>query len=112
MKQVENLKKHVQAVMNRGTVAGEEVEKTGEGKNAMKIAPIENAFILDIKNQRQEALDNMESLRLSVKMKKRANPLEKIMTKLMSSENDSMRHKPPPTPAGPGMARTLGIRTT
>lgn len=111
MKQVENLKKHVQAVMNRGTVAAEEVQKAGDGsKNTLKIAPIENAFMLDIKNQRQEALNNMETLRLSVKMKKRANPLEKIMTKLMSSENDLMRHKPPPTPAGPGVSRTLGLR--
>ena len=76
----------------------------------MKIAPIENAFMLDIKNQRKEALNNMESLRLSVKMKKRANPLEKIMSKLMSNENDNIRHKPPPTPVGPGLPRTLGIR--
>lgn len=40
-------------------------------------------------------------------MKKRANPLEKIMSKLMSNENDGMRHKPPPSPAGAGAPRTL-----
>lgn len=96
--------------MNRGTVAAEEIQKTGDiSKNTMKIVPIENAFMLDIKNQRQEAINNMENLRLSVKMKKRANPLEKIMSKLMSSENDNMRHKPPPTPAGPGISRTLAL---
>jgi hypothetical protein len=35
-------------------------------------------------------------------MKKRANPLEKIMSKLMSNDNEGMKHKPPPTPAGTG----------
>jgi hypothetical protein len=63
--------------------------------------------MLDIKNQREEALKNMEHLRQSVKMKKRANPLEKIMSKLMSSENEGMRHKPSPSPAMAGAPRPL-----
>jgi hypothetical protein len=41
---------------------------------------------MNIKNQREEALKNMEHLRQSVKLKKRANPLEKIMTKLLHNE--------------------------
>lgn len=35
-------------------------------------------------------MKNMENLRKSVKMKKRANPLEKIITKLKISENEEI----------------------
>jgi hypothetical protein len=50
--------------MSRGTVAAEEKKvENASAKESLKIAPIENAFILDIKNQREEALKNMESLR-------------------------------------------------
>jgi hypothetical protein len=51
--------------------------------------PISNAFTLNIKNQRKEVLKNMENLRKSVKLKKRANPLEKIITKLMNIESNN-----------------------
>lgn len=53
----------------------------------------------------------MEHLRQSVKMKKRANPLEKIMSKLMSSDqtkgDDSARSKPS---ASPSFKHTLSMR--
>lgn len=51
-----------------------------------EIIPISNAFTLNIKDERQEILKNMENLRKSVKLKKRANPLEKIMSKLCMNE--------------------------
>ncbi len=64
------------------------MKKTKSLKDTFKMAPISNAFSLEIKNQREEALKNMEQLRKSVKLKKRANPLEKIMNKLMITEKD------------------------
>ena len=75
--------------MNRGTFV-EDMKKTKSIKETFKITPISNAFSLEIKNQREEALKNMEHLRQSVKLKKRANPLEKIMNKLIGSEKDIM----------------------
>jgi hypothetical protein len=46
-KQMENLKKHVHAQMNKGTAA-----PTSEGdiKDRLKIAPIANAFSVEFKN--------------------------------------------------------------
>lgn len=87
--QIQNLKKHVQEVMNIGRVI-EDQKHTKSIKESFKIAPISNAFSLEIKNQREEALKNMEHLRQSVKLQKRANPLEKIMNKLIGNEKDSM----------------------
>ena len=75
--------------MNRGTFV-EDMKKTKSIKETFKITPISNAFSLEIKNQREEALKNMEHLRQSVKLKKRANPLEKIMNKLIGNERDNM----------------------
>jgi hypothetical protein len=75
--------------MNRGTFV-EDMKKTKSIKETFKITPISNAFSLEIKNQREEALKNMEHLRQSVKLKKRANPLEKIMNKLIGNERDIM----------------------
>lgn len=75
--------------MNRGTFV-EDMKKTKNIKETFKITPISNAFSLEIKNQREEALKNMEHLRQSVKLKKRANPLEKIMNKLIGNERDIM----------------------
>ena len=66
------------------------MKKNNSIKDSLKIAPISNAFSLEIKNQRDEALKNMEHLRQSVKLKKRANPLEKIMNKLIGNDRDSM----------------------
>ncbi len=83
------MKKHVQEVMNRGRII-EDKKHTKSIKESFKIAPISNAFSLEIKNQREEALKNMEHLRQSVKLQKRANPLEKIMNKLIGNERDSM----------------------
>ena len=82
---MKNLKQHVESIMQKGTAA-EQLKKSGNIKDTFKIAPISNAFSLDIKNQREEALKNMEHLRQSVKLKKRANPLEKIVSKLMHNE--------------------------
>ena len=79
----------MQEVMNRGTYV-EDMKKTKSIKETFKITPISNAFSLEIKNQREEALKNMEHLRQSVKLKKRANPLEKIMNKLIGNERDIM----------------------
>ena len=75
--------------MNRGTFIAD-MKKTKSIKETFKITPISNAFSLEIKNQREEALKNMEHLRQSVKLKKRANPLEKIMNKLIGNERDIM----------------------
>ena len=75
--------------MNRGTVIAD-MNKAKSIKETFKITPISNAFSLEIKNQREEALKNMEHLRQSVKLKKRANPLEKIMNKLIGNERDNM----------------------
>jgi len=82
---MKNLKQHVESIMQKGTAA-DQFKKSGNIKDTFKIAPISNAFSLDIKNQREEALKNMEHLRQSVKLKKRANPLEKIVSKLMHNE--------------------------
>lgn len=87
--QIQNLKKHVQEVMNRGRII-EDKKHTKSIKESFKIAPISNAFFLEIKNQREEALKNMEHLRQSVKLQKRANPLEKIVNKLIGNERDYM----------------------
>ncbi len=76
-------------MINRGT-AIEEMKKTKSIKETLKIAPISNAFSLEIKNEREEALKNMEHLRQSVKLKKRANPLEKIINKLIGNDRESM----------------------
>jgi hypothetical protein len=73
--------------MNRGTFVAD-MKKTKSIKETFKITPISNAFSLEIKNQREEAIKNMEHLRQSVKLKKRANPLEKIMNKLIGNEKD------------------------
>jgi len=48
--------------MQKGT-AVDQLKKSGSIKDTFKIAPISNAFSLDIKNQREEALKNMEQLR-------------------------------------------------
>ena len=48
--------------MQKGT-ALESAKKSSNIKETIKIAPISNAFSLEIKNQREEALKNMESLR-------------------------------------------------
>ena len=55
-------------------------------KKDHRIIPISNAFKVEIKNEKQEVIKNMENLRNSVKMKKRANPFEKIMNKLITAE--------------------------
>lgn len=63
-----------------------DVPREQDLKNA-KIAPISNAISLNIKNERKEVLKNMENLRKSVKLKKRANPFEKIVSKIINSES-------------------------
>jgi hypothetical protein len=49
MQNFENLKKHVQNVINRGT-ANDGMKKSKNIKDTLKIAPISNAFSLEIKN--------------------------------------------------------------
>jgi hypothetical protein len=71
----------VQSQINKDTDQSTKAKK-GD-KEERQMAPISNAFTLNIKNERHEVLKNMENLRKSVKLKKRANPLEKIITKLM-----------------------------
>jgi len=64
-------------------------DKSGKKLKDKKLIPISNAFTLNIKNEKSQACKNMENLRRSVKLKKRANPLEKILTKLaMTDEED------------------------
>jgi hypothetical protein len=62
-------------------------------KDSMKTTVINNAFRVDIKNLKQEALKSMEQLRQSVKMKKRANPLEKIRSKLINIDTPPINNK-------------------
>lgn len=56
---------------------------SSKGKKDFKLVPISNAFTLNIKNEREAVIQNIENLRKSVKLKKRANPFEKILTKLI-----------------------------
>jgi hypothetical protein len=46
---MKNLKQHVESIMQKGTAA-EQLKKSGNIKDTFKIAPISNAFSLDIKN--------------------------------------------------------------
>jgi hypothetical protein len=62
-----------------------------------KIIPISNAFTLNIKNEREEALKNLENLRKSVKLQKRSNPMEKIVSKLIISTESKDETKTEPT---------------
>ena len=77
--------------MNRGIEQNQNPKAIGNtAKNLdeiKKVSSISNAFNLEIKNQREEALKNLEQLRKSVKFAKRANPMEKIMSKLIGSDS-------------------------
>ena len=57
-------------------------------KKDHKKAAISNAFSINIKNERKEVIKNMENLRNSVKLQKRANPLEKLMSKMIKHEQE------------------------
>ncbi len=80
-KNIQRLRQHVNNEIMKDTQ-----DKSGKGTKDRKQAAISNAFQLNLKNQKEEVLKNMENLRKSVKMKKRANPLEKIITKLKMPE--------------------------
>ena len=57
-------------------------------KDKSSSVALENAFVINIKNEREEVMRNMENLRKSVKLKKRANPLEKNMIKISKLSSD------------------------
>ncbi|CDW79969.1 kinase superfamily protein isoform 1 [Stylonychia lemnae] len=84
---LQKLKNHVESITKKVDI------KPKDQKSAAKNQSISNAFTLDIKNQKEESQKNIDNLRKSVKLKKRANPLEKIITKLIISEVDEQ-----PTP--------------
>lgn len=70
---------------------------TGDDKKDQKLNPTSNAFTITIKNyQREEVLRNMENLRKSVKLQKRANPLEKLMARMIKNEHDTPKQQPKP----------------
>jgi len=57
-------------------------------KKDIKNAPLSNAFSINIKNEREEVAKQMDNLRKSVKLQKRANPLEKLMSKMIKHEQE------------------------
>ena len=74
------IKEYIQTAINKGMPKKPSQKKTtGILK---KSNPTDNAFTVTFKNQREEVLRNIETLRKSVKLKGRPNPLEKIMTKM------------------------------
>lgn len=78
------IKEYIQTEINKGMPKKPSQKKTtGILK---KSNPTDNAFTVTFKNQREEVLRNIETLRKSVKLKGRPNPLEKIMTKMAKQE--------------------------
>ena len=72
----ENMKRLKDEIKRRVEGSNEEI------KHREKNILFQNAFNLNIKNKKEEVMKDMETLRKSVKLKKRANPLEKQMSKL------------------------------
>jgi hypothetical protein len=87
------LKQHIQA-----KIAGEDGDsptrgqkgaatRVAGGRRGSKKLPVpqstDNAFTINLKNHKDEILADMEGLRRSVKLQKRANPLEKKMMNTM-----------------------------